>query len=115
MPGKIGQRLRAARRRQGLSATEAGKRVGNLSRSQISKMESGVQRIPSDLLPRWCEAVGISLAEAYGKEHAHHFARVPFAPHIAKLYAQLPTDWQLHVQRSIEGLHKLYAKTKNRS
>lgn len=107
--GELGARLRAARVAGGMSGKEAGQQLG-LTASQISKMESGQQKIPADLLPPWCDAVGITLAEVYGRSQAHHFSMVPFSPRIAKLYAELPDQWQLHAQRAIESLHRLYEK-----
>jgi len=114
MREQIGHRLRAARESHGLTGGEVGRHLG-MSPSQISKMESGHQRIPAELLPRWCEAVGITLADAYGRQQAHHFSQVPFSPRISRLYAQLPNHWQLHVQRAVESLHRLYEKHANRS
>ncbi|WP_444928113.1 helix-turn-helix domain-containing protein [Microbulbifer sp. TRSA002] len=76
--------------------------------SQISTMETGVQRIPADLLPVWCEAVGITLTEVYGVENLHHFAQIPFPPLVARMYLSLPKEWQRHIQRSIESIHRLW-------
>ncbi|MCO1337151.1 helix-turn-helix domain-containing protein, partial [Microbulbifer sp. OS29] len=36
-----------------------------LALSQISKMETGVQKVSAELLPAWCEAVGITLAVVF--------------------------------------------------
>lgn len=110
----IGQRLKRARETRGLTA----KRVANtmeLSASQISKMESGQQRIPADLLPPWCETLGISLADAFGTVASEQFSLVPFSPRIARMYANLPNHWQLHVQRAVESLHRLYERHTSRS
>ena len=112
--GEIGARLKAARLASRMTGEEAGRQLG-LKPSQISKMENGQQRIPADLLPQWCDVVGITLAEAYGRAQAHHFSLIPFSPRIARLYAELPDQWQLHAQRAIESLHRLYEKDKNRS
>lgn len=108
----IGERLRRAREESGLNGRDTGRQLG-LNSSQISKMENGRQRIPADLLPQWCEVVGITLAEAYGRSQVHHFSLVPFSPRIAKLYSELPDQWQLHAQRAIESLHRLYEKHTN--
>lgn len=105
----VGARLKAARESGDITGSEVGRRL-NLKPSQISKMENGRQKIPADLLPAWCETVGITIAEAYGREQAHHFSLVPFSPRIAKLYAELPDQWQLHAQRAIESLYRLYEK-----
>ncbi|AQQ69438.1 transcriptional regulator [Microbulbifer agarilyticus] len=109
----MGARLRAARDTAGISGKQVGMQIG-MSPSQISKMESGDQKIPADLLPAWCEAVGISLAQAYGKGQSHHFAQLPFTPRIAKLYAELPEQWKLHAQRMIANLHQLYSLEKKK-
>ncbi|WP_444903837.1 helix-turn-helix domain-containing protein [Microbulbifer sp. CnH-101-E] len=94
--GTLGKRLRNARKLKGMTIAQLAKQLG-LAPSQVSKMETGKQKIAAELLPAWCEAVGITLAEAYGAENLHHFAQIPFPPLIAKLYSQLPKDWQLHV------------------
>ncbi|WP_445360367.1 helix-turn-helix transcriptional regulator [Microbulbifer sp. EKSA005] len=101
-----------ARKRERITIAQLAKQLGLVS-SQISKMETGVQRIPADLLPVWCEAVGITLAEVYGVENLHHFAQVPFPPLIARLYAQLPKEWQLHVQRTVQSIYQLWKREKN--
>ncbi|WP_445364562.1 helix-turn-helix domain-containing protein [Microbulbifer sp. ANSA003] len=75
--------------------------------SQISKMEMGIQRIPADLLPVWCEAIGITLAEVYGVENLHHFAQIPFPPFIAQLHSQLPENFRKHIHRVIESGYQL--------
>ncbi len=36
----------------------------------LSKMESAQQTIPAELLPAWCEALGISTSEALGIKEA---------------------------------------------
>ncbi|WP_346839832.1 helix-turn-helix transcriptional regulator [Microbulbifer sp. SAOS-129_SWC] len=107
-------KLKRARERRGLSGAELGRKVG-LNASQVSKIENGRQRLPVELLPTWCEAVGISLADVFGAEHAHHFAPIPYSPYIARLYAELPATWQTHCQRAVESLHRLYRQEKKRS
>ncbi|WP_444908052.1 XRE family transcriptional regulator [Microbulbifer sp. SSSA008] len=74
-----------------------------LASSQISKMETGVQRVPADLLPVWCEAVGITLVEIYGVENLHYFAQIPFPPFTARLYSQLPENFRKHIHSVIES------------
>ncbi|MFI2810132.1 helix-turn-helix domain-containing protein [Microbulbifer sp. JSM ZJ756] len=115
LAGEIAERLRRARTARELSGAEVGRRLGGLTPSQISKMETGKQTIPCELLPAWCEVVGTTLAEVYGAEQRHHFAQVPFSPHVARLYSQLPTQWQLHIQRAVQSLFQLYKKDKSRS
>ncbi|WP_444905020.1 helix-turn-helix domain-containing protein [Microbulbifer sp. CnH-101-E] len=78
--GTLGERLRNARKQEGKTIAQLG-----LAPSQVSKMETGKQKIPAELLPAWCEAVGITLAEVYGAENLHHFAQIPFPPLIARL------------------------------
>lgn len=111
---EMATRLREARERRELSGSEVGRLVG-LSASQVSKIETGQQRLPVELLPTWCEAVGISIADAFGQQHGHHFARIPYSPHIARLYAELPAIWQTHCQRVVESVHRSYRQQKNRS
>lgn len=106
----VAVRLRAARVRRGLSGREVGQQLGGLTPAQISKMETGQQRIPLDLLPAWCEAVEITLEEVFGLEYAHQFGQIPVSPRIAKMYGQLPLEWRLPVQRLVESLYQLYRK-----
>ncbi|WP_299582144.1 helix-turn-helix transcriptional regulator [uncultured Microbulbifer sp.] len=108
-PGTLGRRLREARTRKRMTGAQLGKRLG-LAPSQISKMETGRQKVPAELLPAWCEAVSITLPEVYGAENLHHFAQIPFPPLTARLYAQLPKEWQLHIQRSIESTYQAQKK-----
>ncbi|WP_353377185.1 helix-turn-helix transcriptional regulator [Microbulbifer sp. NBRC 101763] len=110
-PGTLGKRLREARKRERMTGAQLSQRLG-LAPSQISRMETGVQRIPAELLPIWCEAVGITLAEVYGVELRHHFAQIPFPPLIARLYAQLPREWQRYAQKGIENLYQLWRSGK---
>ncbi|WP_444934979.1 helix-turn-helix domain-containing protein [Microbulbifer sp. JTAC008] len=110
--GSLGDRLRNARKRERMTVAQLAKQLGLVS-SQISKMETGVQRIPADLLPVWCEAVGITLAKVYGVENLHHFAQIPFPPFIARLYSQLTKEWQLHIQRTIESTFQALKKAKD--
>ncbi|WP_445363189.1 helix-turn-helix domain-containing protein [Microbulbifer sp. ANSA003] len=107
--GSLGDRLRNARKRERMTVAQLARQLG-LAPSQVSKMETGAQRIPANLLPAWCEAVGITLAEVYGVENLHHFAQIPFPPLIARLYAQLPKEFRLHVHRAIENAYQLWKK-----
>ncbi|WP_444902162.1 helix-turn-helix domain-containing protein [Microbulbifer sp. SSSA007] len=109
-PGTLGKRLREARKRERMTGAQLSQRLG-LAPSQISKMETGAQRIPAELLPIWCEAVGTTLAEVYGVELRYHFVQIPFPPIIIRLYTQLPKEWQQHVQRTIESIYRLWKKT----
>ncbi|USD19949.1 helix-turn-helix domain-containing protein [Microbulbifer variabilis] len=79
-----------------------------LAPSQVSKMETGKQKIAGELLPAWREAVGITLAEVYGAENRHHFVQVPFPPLIARLYAKLPQEFRRHIHRVIESSYQLW-------
>ncbi|MEX2964292.1 helix-turn-helix domain-containing protein [Microbulbifer sp. TYP-18] len=107
----IAKRLKEARKQRGLRSAELGKLLG-LSASQVSKIENSQQKLPVELLPTWCESVGINLAVVFGEEYAHHFLSVPFPPHIAQLYVQLPSNWQEHLQQMVASLHRLYQKHK---
>ncbi|WP_020412918.1 helix-turn-helix domain-containing protein [Microbulbifer variabilis] len=105
-PGTLGKRLREARKRERMTGAQLSQRLG-LAPSQISRMETGAQRIPAELLPVWCEAVGITLAEVYGVELRHHFAQIPFPPLLARLYVQLPLEFRRHIHRAIESSYQL--------
>ncbi|WP_445360514.1 helix-turn-helix transcriptional regulator [Microbulbifer sp. EKSA005] len=107
--GSLGDRLRNARKRERMTVAQLARQLGLVS-SQISKMETGVQRIPADLLPVWCEAVGITLAEVYGVENLHHFAQIPFPPFLARLYSQLPEEFRRHIHRVIESSYQLWKR-----
>ncbi|BBM00427.1 helix-turn-helix domain-containing protein [Microbulbifer sp. GL-2] len=108
-PGTLGKRLREARKRERMTGAQLSQKLG-LTPSQISKMETGAQRIPAELLPIWCEAVGITLADVYGVELRHHFAQIPFPPLIARFYTQLPPTFQLLIHRTIENAYQLWKK-----
>ncbi|MCO1336628.1 hypothetical protein MO867_20055 [Microbulbifer sp. OS29] len=54
--------------------------------------------------------VGITLAEVYGVENLQHFAQIPFPPLTDRLYAQLPREWQLHIQPSIGSTYQARKK-----
>jgi transcriptional regulator with XRE-family HTH domain len=105
--GTLGKRLRNARKLKGMTIAQLANQLG-LAPSQISKMETGKQKIAAELLPAWCEAVGITLAEVYGAENLHHFEQVPFPPLIARLYAQLPQEFRRHIHRVIESSYQLW-------
>ncbi|WP_444884993.1 helix-turn-helix domain-containing protein [Microbulbifer sp. PSTR4-B] len=105
--GTLGKRLRNARKLKGMTITQLARQLG-LGPSQVSKMETGKQKILAELLPAWCEAVGITLAEVYGAENLHHFAQIPFPPLIARLYAQLPQEFRRHIHRVIESSYQLW-------
>ncbi|WNZ57020.1 helix-turn-helix transcriptional regulator [Microbulbifer sp. MKSA007] len=105
--GSLGDRLRNARKRERMTVAQLARQLGLVS-SQISKMETGVQRIPADLLPAWCEAVGVTLAEVYGVENLHHFTQIPFPPFIARLYSQLPESFRKHIHRVVESSYQLW-------
>ncbi|WP_020413256.1 helix-turn-helix domain-containing protein [Microbulbifer variabilis] len=106
-PGTLGKRLREARKRERMTGAQLSQRLG-LAPSQISRMETGVQRIPAELLPVWCETVGITLAEVYGVELRHHFVQIPFPPLVARLYGQLPREFRRHIHRAIESSYQLW-------
>ncbi|MCO1336535.1 helix-turn-helix domain-containing protein [Microbulbifer sp. OS29] len=103
----LGDRLRNARKKEGKTIAQLATQLG-LAPSQISKMETGSQKVPAELLSAWCEAVGITLAEVYGAENLHHFAQIPFPPLIARLYAQLPKEFRRHIHRVIESSYQLW-------
>ncbi|WP_253869207.1 hypothetical protein [Microbulbifer sp. THAF38] len=75
-------------------------------------METGKQKIPVELLPALCEAVGITLAEVHGVEKLHHFSPLPFPPFSAPLHTQPPEEWQLYIQRNIENIYRLWRSRK---
>ncbi|WP_444942759.1 helix-turn-helix domain-containing protein [Microbulbifer sp. ZKSA006] len=108
----LGSRLRNAQKRNRMTIAQLATQLGLVS-SQISKMETGNQKIVAELLPAWCEAIGITLAEVYGAENQHHFAQIPFPPLSAHLYTQLPKEWQLHIQRAIESTYRAQKKTQD--
>ncbi|WP_226644420.1 helix-turn-helix domain-containing protein [Microbulbifer variabilis] len=105
--GTLGKRLRNARKLKGKTIAQLANQLG-LTPSQISKMETGSQKLPAELLPAWCEAVGITLAEVYGAENLHHFAQIPFPPLIAQLYSKLPQEFRRHIHRMIESTYQLW-------
>ena len=105
--GTLGKRLRNARKLKGKTIAQLAKQLG-LAPSQVSKMETGKQKIPAELLPAWCEAVSITLPEVYGTENLHHFAQVPFPPLIAQLYSKLPRGFRRHIHRVIESSYQLW-------
>ncbi|WP_286037000.1 helix-turn-helix domain-containing protein [Microbulbifer variabilis] len=105
--GTLGKRLRNARKLKGMTIAQLAKQLG-LAPSQVSKMETGKQKIAAELLPAWCEAVGITLAEVYGAENLHHFAQIPFPPLVARLYAKLPQEFRRHIHRVIESSYQLW-------
>ncbi|WP_444909665.1 helix-turn-helix domain-containing protein [Microbulbifer sp. TRSA005] len=105
--GTLGEHLRNARKLKGKTIAQLANQLG-LTPSQVSKMETGKQKIAAELLPVWCEAVGITLAEVYGAENRHHFAQAPFPPLIARLYAQLPQEFRRHIHRVIESSYQLW-------
>ncbi|MCO1336518.1 helix-turn-helix domain-containing protein [Microbulbifer sp. OS29] len=90
-----------------MTVAQLAKQLGLVS-SQISKMETGSQKVPAELLPAWCEAVGITLAEVYGVENLHHFSQIPFPPLVARLYAKLPQEFRRHIHRVIESSYQLW-------
>ncbi|USD22165.1 helix-turn-helix domain-containing protein [Microbulbifer variabilis] len=90
-----------------MTIAQLAKQLG-LAPSQVSKMETGKQKIAAELLPAWCEAVGITLAEVYGAENLHHFAQIPFPPLVARLYAKLPQEFRRHIHRVIESSYQLW-------
>ncbi|WP_444891370.1 helix-turn-helix domain-containing protein [Microbulbifer sp. DLAB2-AA] len=105
--GTLGKRLRNARKLEGMTIAQLANQLG-LAPSQVSKMETGKQKIPAELLPAWCETVGITLAEVYGAENLHHFAQIPFPPLIARMYAKLPLEFRRHIHRMIESTYQLW-------
>ncbi|WP_444922774.1 helix-turn-helix domain-containing protein [Microbulbifer sp. DLAB2-AF] len=105
--GTLSKRLLNARKREGMTIAQLARQLG-LALSQVSKMETGKQKIAAELLPAWCEAVGITLAEVYGAENRHHFVQAPFPPLIARLYAKLPQEFRQHIHRVIESCCQLW-------
>ncbi|WP_444939418.1 helix-turn-helix domain-containing protein [Microbulbifer sp. JMSA002] len=105
--GTLGERLRNARKQEGKTIAQLARQLG-LAPSQVSKMETGKQKIPAELLPAWCEAVEITMAEVYGIEYLHHFAQIPFPPLIAQLYSKLPQEFRRHIHRMIESTYQLW-------
>ncbi|WP_444898225.1 helix-turn-helix domain-containing protein [Microbulbifer sp. SSSA005] len=105
--GSLADHLHNARKRERVTIAQLARQQGLVS-SQILKMETGIQRIPADLLPVSCEAIGITLAEVYGVENLHHFAQIPFPPFTARLYSHLPESFRKHIHRVIESDYQLW-------
>ncbi|GAB2902232.1 helix-turn-helix domain-containing protein [Microbulbifer echini] len=76
--GTLGEHLRNARKLEGMTIAQLANQLG-LAPSQVSKIETGKQKIAAELLPARCEAVGITLAE-----NLHHFAQIPFPPLVSR-------------------------------
>ncbi|HYC74677.1 helix-turn-helix transcriptional regulator [Brevundimonas sp.] len=60
----VGQRLKAARQRCGLSQAELGKAM-NLSFQQVQKYERGTNRISASMLVRAGKALGVPVADFF--------------------------------------------------
>lgn len=63
----VGARVATARKRRGLSGTELGEIVG-LRKDQISKIESGRRRLDVGELPRFAEALGVTVRYLLGQD-----------------------------------------------
>ncbi len=62
----LGRILKQVRQRRGMSQAGLGKRLGMPQRT-ISNYESGVSRVPSNLLPKFAETLRVSVAELLGQ------------------------------------------------
>lgn len=60
----VGERLKAARLRLGLSQAELGKAM-NLSFQQVQKYERGTNRISASMLMRAAKALGVAVADFF--------------------------------------------------
>lgn len=60
----VGERLKAARLRAGLSQAELGKAM-NLSSQQVQKYERGVNRVSASMLMRASTTLGVPVAEFF--------------------------------------------------
>ncbi|WP_444888116.1 helix-turn-helix domain-containing protein [Microbulbifer sp. JMSA008] len=101
--GTLGKRLRNARKLEEKTIAQLANQLG-LAPSQVSKMETGSQKLPEEL----CEAVGITLAEVYGAEYRHHFTQIPFPQLIARMYAKLPQEFRRYIHRVVESSYQLW-------
>ena len=71
---EIARRMRAARRKTGLTQSQVAKMLG-VSAQAISNYERGTNRIDSETLSRLCQIYGMDLEEALGAEPARVLPR----------------------------------------
>jgi HTH-type transcriptional regulator/antitoxin HipB len=67
---QLGQLLRAARKRRGLTQAEVGVRLG-LSQNRVSHLEGHADELSAKQLLTWCAVVGLELTMAERQTHTH--------------------------------------------
>jgi len=67
-----GKKIREYRERKNLSVTELAKRIG-VSRSYLSRMETGERPIKTDILNKIANAIGIPIQEFYSDQDMRSF------------------------------------------
>jgi HTH-type transcriptional regulator/antitoxin HipB len=65
---QLGQLLRAARKRRGLTQAEVGARLG-LSQNRVSHLEGHADELSAKQLLTWCAVVGLELTMAERQTH----------------------------------------------
>lgn len=64
----IGQRIKAARLRLGISQTELAERLGLKSKSTICKIERGEDNLTTETIAKYAKALGVSIPYLLGRE-----------------------------------------------
>lgn len=88
----IGEKIRERRKALRLSQTELAQRCGFVSKTSISKIESGERPVPRDHIPALSAALGIPLAEFFhGTVPGPHPGPAAMVPIFASVHAGDPT------------------------
>ena len=100
----LGSRIRELRKRRGLTQRELAARLC-IGQSAVSSLETGRTHLRAEDVPRLAEALGVSIPELFGENHA---GQLP--PHLGALVSDLPPQAMQELASFIEFLHKRYAK-----
>lgn len=100
----LGERIRHLREEYGISQAELA-RASELTRTSITNVEKGRQKLPIHALYRVCEALGVELSTLL-PQHSEvaevKVARVDIAE-LAKALPPLAADWVVELQRELQA------------